>query len=105
MKTDIKIVSEKSALNIIKNNPNVVIVHSNDGCGVCQQFIPNILDPIAKQWPNVKFKMIKEKLTFPVASHPVTYFFKNGKCIMHPAGGAPDDAVRKMMESLYGKPI
>jgi thioredoxin-like negative regulator of GroEL len=49
--------------------------------------------------------MIKEKLTFPVASHPVTYFFKNGNCIMHPAGGAPDDAVRKMMESLYGKPI
>lgn len=105
MKSNIKIVSEKSAIKFVKNNDNVVIVHSKDGCPVCEYFIPEILEPIMEDWPNVKVKTVKEQLTFPVGSHPVIYFFKNGKCIMHPSGSAPEKAVREMMESLYGKPI
>jgi len=102
---DIKVVSEKSAIKFVKNNDNVVIVHSKDGCPVCEHFIPAVLEPIFKDYDNVKVRMIKEQLTFPVGSHPITYFFKNGKCVMHPAGAAPDKAVREMMNTLYGKPI
>ena len=101
----IKVISEKAAMEFIKKNNNVVIVHSKDGCPVCEYFIPEVLEPIFNDYENVKIKMIKEQLTFPVGSHPVTYFFKNGKCIMHPSGSAPEKAVREMMDTLYGKPI
>ena len=103
--SNIKIVSEKSAMQFIKNNDNTVIVHSKDGCPVCEYFIPEVLEKIFVDFPNVKVRMIKEQLTFPVNSHPVTYFFKNGKCVQHPQGSAPEEAVREMMRTFYGKPI
>jgi len=105
MKSSIKVVSEMVALKLIKSNDNLVIVHSKEGCPVCEYFIPEVLEPILKDWPKVKVKMVKEQLTFPAPSHPVIYFFKNGKCVMHPSGSAPGKAVREMMEALYGKPI
>jgi thioredoxin-like negative regulator of GroEL len=105
MKSGIKVVSEMVAMKLIKSNDNLVIVHSKDGCPVCEHFIPEVLEPVLKDWPKVKVKMVKEQLTFPVGSHPVIYFFKNGKCVLHPQGSAPEKAVREMMGSFYGKPI
>jgi len=105
MKTKLKVVTEKAALNIVKEKDDVVIVHSKDGCPVCEYFIPEVLEPLFEDYPNVTVRMVKEQLTFPAPSHPVTYFFKNGKCIMHPSGSAPDNAVREMMDKLYGKSV
>jgi thioredoxin-like negative regulator of GroEL len=105
METSLKIVTEKSALKLIKSNDNVVIVHSKDECPVCQYFVPEVLEPILNEYDNVTSVMIKEQLTFPVGAHPVIYFFKNGKCVQHPSGAAPDKAVRDMMETFYGKSI
>jgi len=79
---------------------NLVVVHSKDECPVCQYFIPQVLEPILKNY-DVKCVMVKEMLTFPVQAHPVTYFFKNGKCIQHPQGAAPAEAIVKMLDSFY----
>jgi len=98
-----KVVTEKAALKLIKSNIDLVIVHSKDGCPVCDYFIPEILEPILEEYDEVKSVMVKERLTFPVGAHPVIYFFKNGKCIQHPQGSAPEKAVREMMESFYGR--
>jgi DNA polymerase elongation subunit (family B) len=104
-----KVVTEKAALKLIKSNIDLVIVHSKDGCPVCDYFIPEILEPILEEYDEVKSVMVKERLTFPVGAHPVIYFFKNGKCIQHPQGSAPADAVKDMMNAFYGgangKPI
>ena len=100
-----KIVTETTARKLIEKENNLVIVHSKDECPVCQYFIPEVLEPILNEYTNVASVMIKEQLTFPVGSHPVIYFFKNGKCVQHPIGAAPDTAVREMMKALYGKPI
>lgn len=100
-----KVISEDAARKFVKNYDNVVIVHSKDGCPVCEYFIPEVLEPLFKDFPDVKVRMVKEQMTFPTPSHPVTYFFKNGRCIMHPSGSAPEKAVREMMETLYGKHI
>jgi thioredoxin-like negative regulator of GroEL len=98
-----KVVTEKAALKLIKSNIDLVVVHSKDECPVCQYFIPEVLEPILEEYENVKTVMINEQLTFPVGSHPVIYFFKNGKCVQHPQGSAPEKAVREMMESFYGR--
>jgi hypothetical protein len=100
-----KVLSEKAAMKRIKSDKDLVIVHSKEGCAVCEYFIPEVLEPILNDYPNLPCYAVKESLTFPVAQHPTTYFFKNGKCNMFPSGSAPEKAVREMMESLYGKPI
>jgi len=102
MKSKIGVVSEKTALKLIKKHKNIVIVHSKEGCPVCEYFIPDVLEPIFEDYPDVKIKMVKEQLTFPVGSHPVVYLFKNGRCVQYPQGAAPEEAVRTMMDAFYG---
>jgi thioredoxin-like negative regulator of GroEL len=97
-----KVVTEKAAFKLIKNTDDLVIVHSKDECPVCQYFIPEVLQPVLEKYKHVTSVMVKEQLTFPVGAHPVIYFFKNGKCVQHPSGSAPEDAVDKMMEAFYG---
>lgn len=105
MKSNLKTISEKAALKKIKSEDNLIIVHSKDGCPVCEYFIPEVFEPILKKWPDVKVFVIKEQLTFPVSAHPVIYLFKNGKCVQYPQGAAPEDKVIEMLTMYYGKPI
>lgn len=100
-----KVVTEKAAFKLIKNTDDLVIVHSKDECPVCQYFIPEVLQPVLEKYKHVTSVMVKEQLTFPVNVHPVIYFFKNGKCVQHPHGAAPEKAVLDMMDGFYGKPI
>jgi hypothetical protein len=101
----IEMVSEDDARKLITEHQNLVVVHTKLGCPVCEYFVPEILTPILKEYNYVKSVVIKEEMTFPQHSHPVIFFFKDGKCIQHPHGSAPEVAVKKMMETFYGKPI
>jgi len=97
-----KIVTEKAARKIVEREKNVVVIHSKDGCPVCEYFIPEVVEPIIEEWEDrVKFIMVKETLFFPAAQHPIMYFFKNGKCVQHPGGAAPAEAVVNMLEAFY----
>jgi hypothetical protein len=100
-----KVVTEKAALKMIKTVDNLVIIHSKDSCPVCEYFIPEVLEPILKDYDNITSVIVKEELTFPVTAHPITYFFKKGKCVQHPQGAAPEKAIITMLEAFYGKPI
>jgi thioredoxin-like negative regulator of GroEL len=98
----IKVITEKDAIQLVSDKENVVIVHSSDTCPICDHFVPQVLEPIFDDYGNVEVRIVKEKLTFPVAAHPVVYFFKNGTCVQHPSGAAPEKAVRDMMDTFYG---
>ena len=106
MKRLLKMKSEDEVRELIKSEKNLVVVHSKLGCPVCEYFIPEVLTPILDEFSGlVSSVIIREQLTFPVNSHPVIFFFKNGKCVQHPQGSAPEEAVREMMRTFYGKPI
>jgi hypothetical protein len=101
----IEMVSETDARLLIDKHENLVIVHTKLGCPVCEYFVPEILTPILKKFDHVKSVVIKEDMVFPQPSHPVIFFFKDGKCVQHPRGSAPENKVLEMMETFYGKPI
>ena len=102
-----KTVSEKAARELVKKHKDVVIVHTKKTCPVCEYFVPEVLLPIFgdEKYKHVRVYEITEDMTFPVGSHPVTYFFKNGKCVHHPSGSAPEKAVRDLMDTFYGRPV
>ena len=97
------VVTEKKARKLIETRKNIVFVHTKSTCPVCDVFVPNVLVPISKdpKYSDITFYEIVESLTFPVGAHPVTYFFREGLCTQHPAGAAPEDAVRNMLDTLY----
>jgi thioredoxin-like negative regulator of GroEL len=100
-----KKITEKAALKIIRNNSKVILVHTKPGCPVCEYFVPEVLEPLLEEYEHVISVFVEEPLMFPQQSHPVTFFFKDGKCVQHPHGAAPDKAIRDMMDKFYGKPI
>ena len=102
------IVTEKKARKIIDKGGDVVIIHTRDSCPVCDHFLPEVLKPIfAKdKYKNIQIYQMTENMFFPVGSHPITYFFKNGRCIQHPAGQTTIDIVENLLDTFYlGKPI
>ena len=97
------VVTEKKARKLIESRKHIVFVHTKSSCPVCDIFVPDVLVPISKEekYSGISFYEITENLTFPVGAHPVTYFFRDGLCTQHPAGAAPIDAVRNMLDTLY----
>lgn len=97
------VVDEKKARKLIDSRKNIVFVHTKSTCPVCDVFVPNVLVPISKdkKYSGIDFYEITESLTFPVGAHPVTYFFREGLCTQHPAGAAPEEAVRTMLDTMY----
>ena len=54
----------------------------------------------------VKIYQMSETMFWPVGQHPITYFFKNGRCIQHPAGQTTIEVVENLLDTFYlGKPI
>jgi len=97
------VVTEKKARKIFEKERFVVFVHTKSSCPVCDVFVPEVLVPISKdpKYSGIQFYEITENLTFPVGAHPVTYFFREGLCTQHPAGAAPIEAVKNMLDTLY----
>jgi hypothetical protein len=102
---DIEVVSEEVARKLITEHQNLVVVHTKKGCPVCEYFIPEVVTPILKEYNYVKSVVVTEQMAFPHEAHPVIFFFKGGKCVQHPIGAAPPEAVKQLMETFYGKPI
>tara|TARA_B100000809_G_scaffold80397_1_gene78605 strand:+ start:53 stop:436 length:384 start_codon:yes stop_codon:yes gene_type:complete len=101
------IATEKKARKLIDKGGDVVFIHTRDNCPVCDHFLPEVLKPIfAKdRFKGIDIYQITESLTFPVGAHPVTYFFKNGRCIQHPAGQTTIEIVENLLDTFYlGKP-
>ena len=101
------IVTEKKARKIIDKGGNVVIIHTRENCPVCDHFLPEVLKPLfAKdKYKDIQIYQMTETMFFPVGSHPITYFFKNGRCIQHPAGQTTIDIVENLLDTFYlGKP-
>lgn len=98
------VVTEKEARKMVAQYKDVVVIHSKESCPVCKYFVPEVLYPIMtdKKYERIKTVVVMEQLFFPVASHPVVYFFKGGKCVQHPSGSAPEAAVRQLMDTFYG---
>ena len=98
-----QVVTEKRARKIAAQGGKVVFVHVKSTCPVCDHFLPEVLKPIfAKdKYRDIKIFQINEPLTFPVAAHPVTYFFRDGHCVQHPAGQAPGDTVENLLDTIY----
>jgi|TARA_B110000881_G_C18308952_1_gene380917 hypothetical protein len=98
-----KVVSEKAARKIIATKKPVVFMHTKSSCPVCDVFIPEVMLPLSKdeRYKDIQFLQITENLMFPVGSHPVTYFFREGVCTQHPAGAAPMATVRNLLDTMY----
>ena len=98
-----KVVTEKKARKILRTESKVVFVHTKTTCPVCDQFLPNVLDPIfqKEKYKDINIYEIKEPLLFPVGSHPVTYFFRDGYCSQHPAGAAPPEVVENLLDTIF----
>ncbi len=97
------VVTEKKALKVANANKFCVFVHVKSTCPVCDRFLPNVMEPISKmeKYKDIKFYQINEPLTFPVGSHPVTYFFREGRCVQHPAGQAPKETVESLLDTIF----
>jgi hypothetical protein len=98
-----KVITEKAARKIVAREKFVVLVHTKKTCPVCDNFLPNVLAPIfaKERFKDIKVYEIAETLFFPVGSHPVTYFFREGHCIQHPAGAAPAETVENLLDTMY----
>jgi hypothetical protein len=98
-----KVVTEKKARKILRTESKVVFVHTKTTCPVCDQFLPNVLEPIfqKEKYKDINIYEIKESLLFPVGSHPVTYFFRDGYCSQHPAGAAPPEVVENLLDTIF----
>ena len=98
-----KVVTEKKARKILRTESKVVFVHTKTTCPVCDQFLPNVLEPIfqKEKYKDINIYEIKEPLLFPVGSHPVTYFFRDGYCSQHPAGAAPPGVVENLLDTIF----
>ena len=102
------IVTEKKARKIIDKGGDVVIIHTRKNCPVCDHFLPEVLKPIfAKdKYKDIQIYQMTETMVFPVGQHPITYFFKNGRCMQHPAGQTTIEIVENLLDTFYlGKPI
>ena len=108
MKYFFPIVTEKKARKIIEKGGNVVFIHTRETCPICDVFLPEVLKPVfakEKYKGIVEIYQITEAMTFPVGQHPQAYFFKNGKCIQHPAGQTTIEVVENLLDTFYlGKP-
>ena len=101
------IATEKKARKLIDKGGDVVFIHTRENCPVCDNFLPNILKPIFEKdkYKGIEIYQIMESMTFPVGQHPITYFFKDGRCIQHPAGQTTVDIVENLLDTFYlGKP-
>jgi len=98
-----KVVTEKKARKIIQQQSKVVFIHTKTTCPVCDKFLPEVLEPIFKKekFRDINIYEIKEPLLFPVGSHPVTYFFRDGYCSQHPAGAAPPEVVENLLDTIF----
>ena len=98
-----KVVTEKKARKIIQQQSKVVFIHTKTTCPVCDKFLPEVLEPIFKKekYRDINIYEIKEPLLFPVGSHPVTYFFRDGYCSQHPAGAAPPEVVENLLDTIF----
>jgi|TARA_B110000495_G_C22993430_1_gene585330 hypothetical protein len=95
--------TEKQIRKLIERQKFVVVVHTKSTCPVCDVFVPDVLVPIFKdeKYKHVNVYEVTEPLTFPTGSHPVTYFFREGLCVQHPAGAAPDNVVKNLLDTMY----
>lgn len=98
-----QVVTEKKARKILQRESKVVFIHTKETCPVCDKFLPEVLEPIFKKekYKDINIYEIKEPLLFPVGSHPVTYFFRDGYCHHHPAGAAPVEVVENMLDTIF----
>jgi hypothetical protein len=101
------VVTEKKARKIIDKGGDVVIIHTRASCPICDVFLPEVLKPVFAQdrFKGIDIYQITEAMFFPVGHHPVTYFFKNGRCMQHPAGQTTIEVVENLLDTFYlGKP-
>jgi hypothetical protein len=101
------IITEKKARKLIDKEANVVFIHTRDSCPICDVFLPEVLKPVFEKprFRGISIYQIVEPLTFPVGAHPQTYFFKDGRCIQHPAGQTTIEVVENLLDTFYlGKP-
>ena len=102
------VVTEKKARKIIDKGGDVVIIHTRASCPICDVFLPEVLKPVFAQdrFKGIDIYQITEAMFFPVGHHPVTYFFKNGRCMQHPAGQTTIEIVENLLDTFYlGKPV
>ena len=97
------VATEKKARKIIDKGGDVVFIHTRENCPVCDNFLPNILKPIFEKdkYKGIEIYQIMESMTFPVGQHPITYFFKDGRCIQHPAGQTTIENVESLLDTFY----
>ena len=97
------VVTEKKARKIIDKGGDVVFIHTRENCPICDTFLPNVLKPIfAKdKYKGIEIYQITESMTFPVGQHPISYFFKEGRCIQHPAGQTSIENVESLLDTFY----
>jgi hypothetical protein len=66
--------------SIIKNKSVVAIVAAMSKCTTCEEWIPNILEPLCKE-NNIEIYRVdldKEFVLLPPAHTPTTYFYVSG---------------------------
>jgi hypothetical protein len=58
------------------------------------------------KYKDIQIYQMVEVMVFPVGQHPITYFFKYGHCMQHPAGQTTIEVVENLLDTFYlGKPI
>ena len=96
-------VTEKKARKIIDKGGNVVFIHTRANCPICDNFLPDVLKPIfaKEKYKGIEIYQITEQMLFPVGQHPITYFFKEGRCMQHPAGQTTIENVETLLNTFY----
>jgi hypothetical protein len=97
------VVTEKKARKIIDKGGDVVFIHTRENCPICDTFLPDVLKPIfaKEKYKGIEIYQMMEPMTFPVGQHPITYFFKEGRCIQHPAGQTTIENVEQLLDTFY----
>jgi hypothetical protein len=97
------VITEKKARKMIDKGGDFVFIHTRTNCPICDAFLPNVMKVVfeKEKYKHIPIYEITETMTFPVGQHPQTYFFKDGRCIQHPAGQTTMENVEVLLDTFY----
>lgn len=106
MENKLKQVSDAEAIEIIKNNSNVIVDFSADWCGPCK-----LLSPILEEFANNNEDVAVLKLNvdlYPdycaenkVRNIPALLFFKDGEYKDRVVGKIPESVLKEMKDKIF----